>query len=327
MKAPDFWSHGKANPIAGILSPLGALYGIGTRLRRVFKSSWKSPLPVICVGNLIAGGAGKTPVTIDLVQRLSARGVKPHVLTRGYGGQETGPLLVSSDLYDARLVGDEPLMISEYAPTWVARDRMAASRAAMVERAGCIVMDDGFQDPSVEKDISLIVVDGGYGFGNGYQIPAGPLRESVAQGIARADAVILIGEDTTGVEDQVRGHCPVIRAAIKPGPEAETLRDRRMLAFAGIGRPEKFFDTLREIGCEVVSARAFADHHNYSRAELVALKEEAERVDAGLVTTAKDWVRIPPEMRDGIDVLTINLIWGDEDEINALLEPIVSDAS
>lgn len=326
MKAPGFWSHGGGGVLTALLSPVGMLYGFATMLRQSFGKAWACPVPVICVGNLIAGGAGKTPVVLDIARRLLARGVTPHVITRGYGGTEKGPLRVSTDRYDARLVGDEPLLISAVTPTWVSDVRLSGCRAAMVEGAMCMMFDDGFQDPSVARDLSLIVVDGGFGFGNGHMIPAGPLREPVSKGLSRANAVILIGEDTAGVVDQVGGRCPVLRARIEPGPEATELQGKRVSAFAGIGRPDKFFDTVREIGCDVVATRAFADHHNFTRDELDRLKAAAEQDGLALVTTEKDWVRIPPEARDGITAVTISLVWDDEAEIKALLEPVVNNA-
>lgn len=324
MKAPAFWSHGKTGVLSTLLSPIGMLYGYGTLARQTFVKPWSCPVPVICVGNLIAGGAGKTPVAMDLAIRLKARGVKPHMVTRGYGGTEKGPLQVSTDRYDARLVGDEPLLLSRVAPTWVANDRRAACRAAMVTGPMCLIFDDGFQDPSVAKDVSLVVVDGGYGFGNGYMIPAGPLREPVAQGLSRANAVILMGDDTTGVTDQVAGRCPVLRADLKPGLAAGELTGRPVSAFAGIGRPEKFFNTLRQIGCDVRQTKSFADHHNYTRAELKTLKADAAGDGCALVTTEKDWVRLPPESQSGIMALAVDLVWENEREIEALLDPVVN---
>ncbi len=325
MKAPAFWLRGNGGPLAALLSPFGMLYGYGTLARQVFGKPWKCPVPVICVGNLIAGGAGKTPVVMDLASRLLARGVRPHLITRGYGGTEKGPLRVSADQYDARLVGDEPLLLSGIAPTWVAESRRSACRGAMVEGAMCMILDDGFQDPSVAKDLSLVIVDGGYGFGNGYMIPAGPLREPVAQGLSRADAVIIMGEDTTGVIDQVAGRCPVLRADLKPGAAASDLAGKPVSAFAGIGRPEKFFTTLRQIGCDVRDTTSFADHHNYTKVELEHLKANATRDGVTLVTTEKDRVRIPPEARSDIIAVAVEVAWENEGGINALLDPVVND--
>ena len=326
MKAPSFWSYGNSGILSTLLTPLGMTYGFATLMRQSLARPWQCPVPVICVGNLIAGGAGKTPLVMDIACRLMKRKITPHLIARGYGGTEKGPLRVSMDRYDARLVGDEPLLLSTVAPAWVSENRRSACRAAMVEGAMCMIFDDGFQDPSVVKDLSLVVVDGGFGFGNGNMIPAGPLREPIIQSLSRASAVILIGSDTTGVEDQIAGRCPVLKADVASGKEAEAFAGRRVLAFAGIGRPEKFFNFLSKIGCDVVTSKAFADHHNFTRPELDKLKAAAEKDDLCLVTTEKDWVRIPPEARDGIINLQIHLVWENEDEINALLEPVISNA-
>lgn len=326
MRAPDFWAPGKGGLWGALLSPIGMLYGYGTVARRLFAKPWSCPIPVICVGNLIAGGAGKTPVVMDLADRLIARGVRPHLVSRGYGGTEKGPLRVSMDRYDARLVGDESLLLSTIAPAWVSDDRRAACRAAMAEGAMCMIFDDGFQDPTVGKNLSLIVVDGGYGFGNGNLIPAGPLREPVAKGLSRADAVVIVGDDTTGIANRVGGRCPVLQAYLKPGEEASALVEQPVSAFAGIGRPEKFFETLRRIGCDVRRTKAFPDHHNFTKNELETLKMNAARDGDRLVTTQKDLVRIPPDVRSGITALSVSMEWRDETAINALLEPVANDA-
>ena len=326
MKAPAFWSPGQGGMLGALLSPLGMLYGYGTYARRLFSRPWSCPVPVVCVGNLIAGGAGKTPVVMDLASRLLAKGVTPHLISRGYGGTEKGPLRVSTDRYDARLVGDEPLLLSTIAPTWVADNRQAACRAAMADGAMCMVFDDGFQDPSVTKDLSLVVVDGGYGFGNGSLIPAGPLRESVAQGLSRADAVIVIGDDTADIARQVSGRCPMLQATLKPGAEAEALAGTPVSAFAGIGRPDKFFDTLRQAGCDVRQTKAFPDHYNFTKKDLEGLRENAAKHGCKLVTTQKDLMRIPPDLRGDIEALSVSLAWQDEAAIDALLEPVVNDA-
>ncbi|NQV43655.1 MAG: tetraacyldisaccharide 4'-kinase [Rhodospirillales bacterium] len=323
MRAPAFWSRGKGGLLGALLSPLGMLYGCGTGARQVFVKPWQCPVPVICVGNLIAGGTGKTPVVMDLASRLLARGGRPHLVSRGYGGTEKGPLQVFADRHDARQVGDEALLLSAIAPVWVATNRQDACRTATVGGATCMIFDDGFQDPSVIRDLSLVIVDGGYGFGNEHMIPAGPLREPIVKGLDRANAVIVIGEDTCGVIERIAGRCPVLRASLKPGAEAAVLKGQPVFAFAGIGRPEKFFDTLRQAGCDVRGTRVFDDHHNFTRTELDALKADANRDGLKLVTTAKDLIRIPQQARNGIAVLTVDLVWEDESAINALLEPVV----
>ncbi len=327
MMAPGFWAYGQGGPVAALLSPFGALYGLATATRLRFKKSWHCPIPVICVGNLVAGGSGKTPVVLDLAERLGQRDVPVHMVTRGYGGRERGPLRVSGDQYDARLVGDEPLLLSETAPTWLSDERPAGCRRALAEGAGLIVLDDGFQDPSCEKTLSFVVVDGSFGFGNGHMIPAGPLREPVASGLKRADAVILIGDDRTNVESMIAGRCPVLKAKLQSGPEAAALSGQAVLPFAGIGNPEKFFESVRNSGANIITTRAFPDHHHYSRGEIDSLIHHANQANARLLTTTKDMVRIPPDLKSNVDVLTVHVVWQNEEEINNLLEPIIADVA
>jgi tetraacyldisaccharide 4'-kinase len=256
---------------------------------------------VICVGNLTAGGSGKTPVAIALAKLLRVRGKNVFFLTRGYGGSEHGPVLIE-DTHRAAQVGDEALLLARAASTILARDR--AQGAALADRLGAdvIVMDDGHQNFSLAKTLSLVVVDGESGFGNGLMIPAGPLREPVAQGLARADAVIVVGQG----HPDLQGYAgPVLQARLVPQDDA--LRGKRLFAFAGIGRPEKFQASLKDAGIDIAGWRSFADHHPYSDAELAALKTHAP-----LVTTTKDFVRLTPEQRAGIAVLEIEARFADE---------------
>lgn len=324
MRAPDFWHAGQGGAAAVLLAPLGWCYTLATRLRLAMGEPWRAPVPVVCIGNLVAGGTGKTPVAIALARRLKARGRRPHLLSRGHGGREAGPLQVDTSRHRAIDVGDEPLLLAEAAPTWIARDRAAGARAAVAAGADCILMDDGFQNPSLAKDLSLIVIDGGYGFGNGRAIPAGPLREPVAAGLARADAVVLIGEDRHNVIERIAAqrHAPLIlRARVIPDPEAvAALKDRPVVAFAGIARPERFFSTLESIGCRVLSRHAFSDHHPFSEAEAVAMIEAAGREGAVAVTTAKDHVRLPEDLRRQVSALTIAHRFDDEAGLDRLLD-------
>ncbi len=321
MKAPDFWRHNSSGLAGVILAPLGQLYGLGSRLRRVGHRGWKCPVPVICVGNLVAGGAGKTPVVLDLVSRMAKS--PAHVLSRGYGGSERGPLRVNVDTHTASQVGDEALLGAAITPTWVSRDRQAGCRAACADGAAAIILDDGFQDPSVQKDLSLVVVDGGYGFGNGRMIPAGPLRETIECGLGRADAVVMVGEDTVDVSRHIGEHVTVLRARLVP-VETRDWQHEKVVAFAGIGRPEKFFQSLRDLGCEMCETLSFADHHSYSADELDDLKARALACGATLVTTTKDMVRIPEKHRLGIDVLAVRLEWEDPSQIKALIKVYIS---
>ncbi len=321
MHAPEFWHK---DSLAGrVLAPLGSVYAWAVARKLAGGESYRAAMPVICVGNIVSGGAGKTPVCIDLVQRLAARGRQPHLLTRGYGGTEVGPRAVDLLRHDAVRVGDEALLLAQQAPTWVARVRPDGAKSAAAMGCDILVMDDGYQNPSLVKDLSLVVVDGGYGFGNGRVIPAGPCRESIQAGLARADAVVLMGEDRAGAARWF-GDLPVLRARLAPGPEAERFRGRKVVAFAGIGRPAKFFDTLKSVGAEIVAARSFPDHHPYTRAEIAALAEQAERAGATLATTAKDAVRVPTDMRGMLSVLTVTLEWDKPEALDALLDRVDS---
>lgn len=321
MRAPSFWH--RPSPLGRLLAPLGSVYAWVTAQRLAKGEPYRPAVPVICVGNITSGGAGKTPVCMAVAERLRARGRHPHMLTRGYGGTEVGPRAVDPVRHDAARVGDEPLLLAQCAPTWVARWRPDGAVAAVEMGADVIVMDDGFQNPSIAKDLSLVVVDGGYGFGNGLPIPAGPCRETVSAGLARADAVVVVGEDKAGVAARCRD-LPVLAARLVPGPEAETFKGRKVVAFAGIGRPDKFFDTLHQVGAELVTAHSFPDHHAYSRDELAGLVEEAQRHDALLATTAKDAVRVPSDLRPALSVLTVRLEWDKPEALDLLLDRVDS---
>ncbi len=326
MRAPDFWRRG-GGPLGAVLTPLGWGYGLATRLRLAMANPFKASVTVLCVGNLTAGGAGKTPVALSLGRRLMDQGRKVHFLSRGYGGFQAGPLRVDPDSHRVIDVGDEALLLAAAAPTWISRDRALGARAAS-DGADLIIMDDGFQNSSVVKDLSLLVVDGGFGFGNGRMIPAGPLREPVAPALGRAGALVVIGEDEAGIANRpeiLTAGLPVLKAGVEPGPEAKGLKGNPVVAFAGIGLPEKFFDTLRRIGCDVVGVHAFPDHGPYSAGDLRRLKTEAEEKKAALVTTEKDFQRLPENERDGIRVLTITLQWADEASLDAVLRPLFDD--
>ncbi len=325
MHAPDFWSPGKGGILAGLLSPLGWAYGYTTRTKLASTKAWVSPTPVFCVGNLIAGGAGKTPIAIDIGSRLQSRGKTVHFLSRGYGGSEKSPLQVEPETHGSTQVGDEPLLLATQGPTWVSRERKAGCVAAAQAGADVIVMDDGFQDPYIRRDFSLIVVDGAYGFGNGEMIPAGPLRETISEGLARANAVVVVGEDTAGAVDIVssNGHTP-LRARLVADPLPDEVNGKPVIAFAGIGRPEKFFRTVEDLGCNIVTTIPFADHHPYSDAELAKLKKMAKNAGARLLTTQKDAQRLPSSFLNDITVLSIHLEWSDENAIDTLLDGIAN---
>ena len=329
MRAPDFWQAGQSSALPALLSPLSALYGTGSRLRRAFTTPAHAGVPVLCVGNLVAGGAGKTPTALAVAARLAKGGRSIHFLTRGYGGRLPGPLLVDPSKHSVAEVGDEALLLATAASTWLARDRVAGARAAVEAGADIIVMDDGFQNPSLHQDIALLVIDAGYGIGNGRLLPAGPLREPPAHALERASALVHIADPGAGVPGSPPGmgsnlaNVPLLYAHLTPAPASEGLAGSTVVAFAGIGRPEKFFATLEAIGCKLVAAHPFADHHTFSPDEIMTLVEEAAALDARLVTTAKDAVRLPPEARSMVEVLHVTLEFADPEALGRVLAPLL----
>lgn len=317
MKTPDFWTR-PGSALGAALSPLGCVYGCAGALRASLASPARVDALVLCIGNLTAGGAGKTPVVLRIGEHLGHDRLA--FLSRGYGGRLTGPIRVSADTHSHAEVGDEPLLLARTAPTWVARDRAAGARAAVADGARVIVMDDGHQNPSLQKDISIVVIDGETGFGNGHLIPAGPLREPVARGLTRADAVVIVGDDQAGVAEMLPDGMPVIAGRIRPAVDRNDWAGRRVVAFAGIGRPEKFFASLAELGCEILARHAFADHHDFTPSEIARLRDDAEARNAALVTTEKDMVRLPPDLANGLDSLPVRFEWDDPAALDALLE-------
>ncbi len=300
LEPPSWWYGGRIPLAAWALWPISAVYGKIVERRFRTALPYRSKLPVICVGNFTMGGAGKTPMALKLASMLREAGLEPGFLTRGYGGSERGPHLIDSAEDGPDRVGDEPLLLARTARTVVSRDRSAGAKLLETLDVDAIVMDDGFQNPSLEKDFSLIVVDAGSGFGCRHVFPLGPLRASLAFQLKKADAVVLLGaHDRTDaaqlleLKSQKYRSTPLVvfNAQIVP-LVTEELRDRPLLAFCGIGRPSKFFDTLREAGISVVKSVRFSDHHPYSEADASSLLAEAKALSAGLVTTEKDHARL-----------------------------------
>lgn len=320
MKAPGFWTTGGWPAVA--LTPASWLWRLGAGLRRAVTTPYRPAVPLICIGNATVGGAGKTPTVLAVTGDLLARGRRVGLLSRGHGGTLTGPVRVDPARHGAADVGDEPLLLAALAPTVIARDRAAGAR--LLEQIGVdiIVMDDGLQNPSLAPTLSLLVVDGGAGIGTGRLMPAGPLREPWSDALEKADAVVLIGGDRTGIAGLIADRRPVLPAVLEPAPSALTLRTSRVLGFAGIGRPEKFRDTLTGLGAEIVGFEAFDDHHPYRPLEIMELVERAVAKNAIAVTTAKDAVRLPPEARGMVTVVDISLAWQDPAAVTALLDRV-----
>jgi tetraacyldisaccharide 4'-kinase len=321
VRAPDYWRRRTVTPF--VLLPVSWLYSLAGALRQRLVKPWRAPVPMICIGNLVAGGAGKTPLALAIGDRLKSMGIEVHFLTRGYRGSEAGPLRVDPKRHSFREVGDEALLLARLAPTWVARDRRAGAAAAVEAGASIIVMDDGFQNPSLAKDLSFVAVDGGYGFGNGLVLPSGPLREPIARGLARADAVVMIGDDRTDARERLPRDLPVLQARFEPGPEGELMAGKSLVAFAGIGRPDKFFETLKSLGAELVEAVPFPDHHAYQADDIMWLAEIAATLGGKPVTTLKDFVRLPEEARLMVDTLSVTLEVEDPAALDDLLAKVL----
>jgi tetraacyldisaccharide 4'-kinase len=325
--APAFWTK-EPGLAADLLLPIGAMWDAAGRLRRALARPHRAPAPIVCVGNLVAGGAGKTPVTLALVDWLRVRGGAPHIVTRGYGGRLCGPVQVDPARHDFAAVGDEALLLAAAAPCWVARDRSVGVAAAIASGATAVLLDDGFQNPTIGKALALLVVDAAYGFGNRRVMPGGPLRENLQRGLARADGVILLaaaGDPAMPRPPGLPAERPIIPAILAP-VAGERFAGRRLVAFAGIGRPAKFFAALRGLGVELVGARNFPDHHPFRSGEITALRRMADREKAQLVTTAKDLVRVPPAARADIEVLEVAIRWPDPAALARGLAPIVLSA-
>ncbi len=326
MRPPRFWNKPRPTPTARALIPVSALYASATARRVARPPDYVPAASVICVGNINAGGTGKTPTVLALAAFLLGHGMRPVIVSRGHGGTLTGPAQVDPARHTAEDVGDEPLLMAAFAPVIVARDR--AEGARMADGQGdVILMDDGHQNPSVAKTLSLVVVDAAVGFGNGLVIPAGPLRERVSAGLARADAVISIGE----MPDQDRFQAawgaaidaPLLTARMEVLPTGMPLQNLRALAFAGIGRPEKFFDALNREGVTLLRTVPLGDHQPLTPALMRRLVSEADGLGAQLITTEKDAVRLPKAMRQKVMTLPVRLAFQDPDALTRLLGPVL----
>lgn len=322
MKAPTFWQR-RYSPLSLALSPFGLIYHAVAKSCIDRPAQHESRLPVICVGNATMGGSGKTPVVHAIVKLLQEMEQNPAILLRGYGGTTRGPVYVTKDR-PAHAVGDEALLHADVADTYISVDRVKG--AQLIEQDNSItqiVMDDGLQNPSLNKTCNILVIDGQNPFGNGRYFPAGPLRESMADAVDRAQAVVIIGDDKQNLGIQYRFLRPVFHAKLRSENKTQ-FAGQPVIAFAGIGRPQKFFQSLRDADAVIAETYEFPDHHRYYRYELAKLLDRAQRAHARLVTTRKDWVRLPADFRSFVDVLDVSLVWDDATAVKTFLQSLTS---
>ncbi|MGF1464338.1 MAG: tetraacyldisaccharide 4'-kinase [Maricaulaceae bacterium] len=332
MHEPTFW---RAAPGGGgwgraLAQPLAWLYQTGAQIRAGLARPRRAGPPVVCVGGATLGGAGKTPVALSLLEAFRAAGLEAHAATRGYGGRLRGPVQVDAMAHTAAQVGDEALLLAHVAQTWVSKNRFAGVRAAAEAGAELVVLDDGLQNPNVAKDFALLVIDGEDPDGNGATFPAGPLRAPWPRAAARSDAIVVIGGDQgaiAGLQAKIGAagaDKPWLYATLEPFAPPP---DRPVLAFAGLARPSKFFTALERAGAEVAERAAFADHHQYADTDLAALAERARTLDAQLITTAKDAVRLPAAWRPHVAVFNVAARFEEADALPGLLERIAEAAA
>ncbi len=321
FKTPSFWYRDPESQPAlaeKLLAPLAFLYRIGYEIHQRSKKPRSFDIPILCIGNINAGGTGKTPTALALMDviRKNKIAANPFFLLRGYGGGDPGPLLVEPAKHTAWNTGDEALLLAAKAPTIVSVDRAAGAELAIRKQSDFIVMDDGLQNPGIKKDIQIIVVNGDMGFGNGKMMPAGPLREPLQHGFKKADAYILIGEDKLQSLSAIPAAKPVFRAKLAPDEATLPPKDRKYLAFAGLGYPGKFFSFLKQdLGLNIAGVKAFADHYPYQDSDLQNLREQADALGAALLTTEKDFLRLPPGNREGVHTVRVHLVWEDENAL------------
>lgn len=325
-RPPAFWFRAPG-VLSALLTPASWFWRLGAALRSWRTTPVRVPVPVICIGNLTVGGAGKTPMAAALLARIAATGREVHLVSRGYGGRLAGPHRVDPLGDSAADVGDEPLMLAQSAVVWVARDRAAGARAAAEAGAELIILDDGFQNPGLVKDMGIVMVDAGQGFGNRRVVPAGPLREPVSAGLARADLVVLVGDQAS--RSAARARWPelgtALDAELQPVRTGLDLAGQPVLAFAGIGRPEKFYDTLRGLGADLVATHDFPDHHTYADRVLERMVREARGAGALMLTTEKDAVKLPPVFRREVMAIPVALVPADWSAIDKIVEDLVTE--
>lgn len=320
MKTPKFWSS--INPISAMLMPLSWIYYLGYRAKQKTTCSVTVPVPIICIGNLTAGGAGKTPVALYIGKLIKNKGKKAFFISRGYSGNIISPVLVDISKHTAQQVGDEPLLLAKILPTIVGKNRVAVAKFAISLGAEIIIMDDGFQNHTIKKDLSFIVVDRHLSFGNGLMLPAGPLREPVKHGLKRANAVIIINPATflpTSLPN-----IPIIIARSQAKPSMLAMNGKKILAFCGIAYPNKFYTMLADCGADIFEKKSFPDHYHYTNTDLEKLYKIATEHSLQLVTTSKDATRLPEEFRNKVMVAEMELLFENSQVLEDLIEGVIS---
>lgn len=326
LKTPSFWYRAPEDATSKrerLLSPLSKIYQLFFALDQKLKKPCSVDIPILCIGNITAGGTGKTPTSIALLNALKHASIaqNPFFLIRGYGGAEHGPLLVDLNEHSAWDVGDEALILAKHAPTIIGGDRVASAELAIEHGADIIIMDDGLQNPSIHKDLKFVVINGEMGFGNQKLMPAGPLRQPLAQGLAIADAFIIIGADHHNTQQHLPEDKPVLYAQLQNARNYTPDTQKPYIAFAGLGYPDKFFNFLKSsMGMNIIDTIPFGDHHPYDSQDLLKLYEQAQTQKATLLTTEKDFMRLPEI--DGITVETIpvEMIWDDTDALLSVVK-------
>ena len=322
LKAPKFWYYKGDTTYSNLLYPLSLFFRLGTKLRNLFSIKKMSPIPTICIGNIVVGGAGKTPVAMKICKMLIEAGYKPHFISKGYSGVIKKSTLVES-WHSPVSVGDESLLLSEIASTWIGVNRIKSSYLAKNNGADCLIMDDGFQNPSIGKDFSIIVVDGEQEFGNKRVMPSGPLRENIRRGLLRTNVVVVIGKISDALKKLIPSTIPIFNAKFEIKKDNEIFKGKKVTAFAGIAYPNKFFKTLEIQGAMIIKEVSYPDHYIYSENDLLHLAEMANKTESILVTTKKDFVRIPKTYRPLINTLDGEIIFEREDIITELLSSML----
>ena len=322
LRAPNFWYEKNDTLFSRMLYPASLFYRLLTKFYVLINKTKYSKIPVICIGNLVVGGAGKTPVALKICKILNLAGYNPHFITRGYSGNIKNNIKVEN-YHNSADVGDESIILSEIATTWIGSNRIKSSILALKDNADCIIMDDGFQNPSIHKNFSIIVIDGKQGFGNRRVLPSGPLRESIKRGLNRANAVIIVGEDKFNIRKFIPSTLPIFLSKFDVSKNKEIFRGKNITVFAGIAYPIKFFDTLKNQGAKILKKITFPDHYTYNENDLLNLVEIANNNKSILVTTKKDFIRIPEGYKSIIHKLEGEINLEDEDLLKEILTNVL----